>query len=119
MIEFELPISNRSLKVSSLLKKALSELFMREFYELSKLVSISAVRVSDDIRNATVLFVVSDVNADKEEIVRALNDAADDVIRRMIFRHLKLRNVPRLHFKLDLEFENFLGVSKALSALDD
>lgn len=119
MIEFELPSSNRSLKVSSLLKKALSDLFVREFYELSKLVSISAVKVSEDIRNATVLFVVSDVNADKEEVMRALNDAADDVIRRMIFKHLRLRNVPRLHFKLDLEFENFLGVSEALATLGD
>ncbi|WP_249548404.1 30S ribosome-binding factor RbfA [Anaplasma phagocytophilum] len=118
MIVFDHSVGHRSLKVSSVLKKALSGLFLREFYDLSTLVSVSEVKVGEDLRNATIFVVVHGKGVDGDEIVRALN-ASSSVVRKSVFKYLKLRYVPRLHFKLDVEFENFLRISDALAVLND
>ncbi|MCU7611598.1 30S ribosome-binding factor RbfA [Anaplasma capra] len=113
MITFTPDVGFRSLKVASVLKRALARMFICEFYDLSNVLSISNVKVSGDTRNATVFVVVRDKLANKGEIVAALNDASDS-IRRSVFKYLKLRYVPRLHFKLDVEFDNFLRISEIM-----
>ena len=116
MMDFGAHAGHRSLKVSSVLKRALSQLFMCEFCDLSKVVSISGIRVGEDIRNATVFVVVRGGDISADDIVSALNESSG-AIRSAVFKYLRLRYVPRLHFKLDLEFENFLCVNEALSSL--
>ncbi|ASI47726.1 MAG: 30S ribosome-binding factor RbfA [Anaplasma ovis] len=115
MIAFTPAAKLRSLKVASVLKRALAQLFVREFYDLSGVLSISAVKVSEDARNATVFVVIGDRLVDNDGVVAALNDASNS-IRRSVFRYLKLRYVPRLHFKLDVEFDNFLRISEIMAA---
>ena len=116
MMVFDSPADHRSLKVSSVLKRALSQLFVCEFYDLSKIVTISAVKMGEDLRNATILVVVRGGDIEADDMVAALNESSG-VIRSAVFKYLSLRCVPRLHFKLDLEFENFLCVNEALSLL--
>ncbi|KAA8472832.1 30S ribosome-binding factor RbfA [Anaplasma marginale] len=114
MIAFTPSAGLRSLKVASVLKRALAQLFIREFYDLSSMLSISGVKVSEDTRNATVFVAIGDRSVDGDEVVAALNDASNS-IRRAVFRYLKLRYVPRLHFKLDVEFDNFLRISEIMA----
>ncbi|MDB1135166.1 30S ribosome-binding factor RbfA [Candidatus Anaplasma sp. TIGMIC] len=116
MIAFDEFKGHRSLKVSSVLKRALSQLFMREFYDLSGVVSITCIRVSEDIKNATVFVVIREEEARVQEIVHALNESSA-VIRRAVFKYLKLRYVPRLYFKLDVDFGSFLCVTDDMLAV--
>ena len=107
MIDFG-PTNFRSLKVSSVLKRALSQMFLEEFYDISKVVSVSYVRVSEDLREATVFVVIGDSAGEgKEEIMPTLNDASK-LIRRLVFKYVKLRYVPRLYFKLDEGFYHLI-----------
>ncbi|MGN7678675.1 MAG: 30S ribosome-binding factor RbfA [Anaplasma sp.] len=111
------PVGFRSLKVASVLKRALAQLFMRELSDLSATVSISGVKVSDDARNATVFVVVMGEPEARNDTINALNDASGG-IRRSIFKYLKLRYVPRLYFRLDAEYDNFLRVSEIMVSLE-
>ncbi|MGN7661699.1 MAG: 30S ribosome-binding factor RbfA [Anaplasma sp.] len=106
----------RSLKVASVLKRALAQLFIRELSDLSATVSISGVKVSEDARNATVFVVVRGEPEARNDMINALNDVSG-AIRRSMFKYLKLRYVPRLCFRLDAEYDNFLRVSEVMVSL--
>jgi ribosome-binding factor A len=101
-------VSQRQLRVGELVRHALAEVFSRgeAGVELDGvLVSIAEVRMSADLKHATVL-VAPLGGRDAEGIVAALNRNAR-LLRGKITPALRqLRSMPDLKFRLDTRFED-------------
>ena len=102
------PFSQRQLRVGEELRHVLSQLFLRGELsdpELSSVsITISEVRMSPDLINATVYVTQLGVTEPKKHIVEALNRAAP-FLRHKIAQRIYLRRVPNLSFEYDTSFE--------------
>ena len=109
--------SQRQLKVGETLRHALSDTFMRgDMYDpetnetLS--VTVSEVRVSPDLRNATV-FVMPLAGKNEERVLETLERIAP-YIRSLLSKQVHLRHVPALKFKLDTLFNTVSSLDAIL-----
>jgi ribosome-binding factor A len=98
--------TQRQLKVNELLRKTLSDIFLRAGIEDPELrdvsVTVTEVRVSPDLRNATV-FVFPRGAADQDRAVRALQ-RHQRFLRGELARAVSLKFTPSLGFRLDESF---------------
>ncbi|MGL9732617.1 MAG: ribosome-binding factor A [Wolbachia sp.] len=106
----------RSLKIASVLHRAISRVLM-EGKAFNKNIVISEVKLNKDFKKADVYVVLSSLNekdCDISTIIDEINQFAW-LIRKSILCYVDLRFVPKLIFKTDLAFDNFVNVSKMLS----
>lgn len=99
--------TQRQLRVGELLRHALVEILARGELRDPDLVGVSVtvseVRVSPDLRNATV-FVMPLGGERGAELVEALGRASP-YLRRLIAPEIQLRTLPALSFMLDTSFD--------------
>lgn len=108
------PPSQRQLKVGELLRSALSKLFLRgEIPAIDGIsVTVSEVRISPDLKNATAY--IFPLGGDQSgDIIKKLHNN-DGLVRKYISREVELRYTPRIHFKLDNSFEEAEKISNLL-----
>lgn len=128
--------SQRQLRVGEELRHVLANLIERGELSDPRLAGVSltvtAVDVSPDLRNADVYFVpfgleFDPAHHDTKEILEALAHAAP-FLRRQVARQVRLKFLPALHFRLDSSFDqadriNTLlhdpAVARDLAAPDD
>ncbi|MGL9682248.1 MAG: ribosome-binding factor A [Wolbachia sp.] len=106
----------RSLKVASVLHRAISRVLM-EGKAFNKNVVVSEVKLNKDLKKADVYVVLSSLSekdCDIRTIIDEINQSAW-LIRKSILCYVDLRFIPKLVFKTDLAFDNFVNVSKILS----
>ncbi len=100
-------MSRRSERTSKLLQREISELLEREVNDprLSKLISVTEVELSPDLRHAKIFVSTlgSAVN-NKEDMLAGFNNAAG-FLRKEIALHLKLKYTPQLSFHYDDSIE--------------
>lgn len=101
------PPSQRQLRVGEEIRHVLSDILMRGECHSQELrgrsITISEVRISPDLKNATVYFMPLGGQG-KEETAKALNSVHGE-LRYLVGRRMQLRYCPKLHFKLDNTFE--------------
>ncbi|WP_114860365.1 30S ribosome-binding factor RbfA [Azospirillum brasilense] len=101
------PPSQRQLRVGEEIRHALADLFRRgDFHdpELADLnVTVTEVRISPDLRNATV-FVTPLGGGAMDETLTALRRAAP-FLRGQVARAVNLRHAPTLSFEADTSFD--------------
>lgn len=121
----------RSLKIASVLHRAISRVLMEEKI-FRQIVVISEVKLSKDMSKADVYIVLSSLNTvnsehssflaqecsekfedDIDSFISEINQSAW-FIRKSISKHVQLRFIPELVFKPDLAFDNFVNVNKIL-----
>ncbi|QOD38301.1 30S ribosome-binding factor RbfA [Candidatus Wolbachia massiliensis] len=105
----------RNLKIASVLYRAISRVLM-EGKVFNKNVVVSDVKLSQDLKKADVYVVLSSLSekdCDINTTVNEINQAAW-LIRKSISSYVDLRFIPKLVFKTDLAFDNFVNVSKIL-----
>ncbi len=99
--------SQRQLRVSESLRKALSEVFLRTDIAdrdlLGVTLTVSEVRASPDLKNATVY--VLPLGGDNQEKVVAALERHKRFVRGDVARLVNLRHMPELIFELDLTFD--------------
>lgn len=99
--------SQRQLRVSESLRKALSEVFLRTDIADKDLMgvtlTVSEVRASPDLKNATVF--VLPLGGDNQEKVVAALERHKRFIRGEVARLVDLRHMPEFIFELDLTFD--------------
>ena len=99
--------SQRQLRVGEVIRHALAEIFARGDLQDPVLrearITISEVKVSPDMRHATV-FVTKLGGGDMKEIMAAL-PRARGYLRSQAARALTTRNTPDLHFVVDKSFD--------------
>ena len=98
---------HRNLRVAELIRRSLAGLLTQgvphdpDFQDVS--ITVGEVRVSPDLRNATV-FVLPLGGANAEEVVAALNGQRSE-IRKMLNRTVSLKRSPSLTFVNDSLFD--------------
>lgn len=101
--------SQRQLRVGEQLRHAIVEVLQRGRFDdialidASHTVTVSEVRTSPDLKNATV-FVFTLGGARMDEVLPALNDAAG-YIQRELGKKIHLKFTPRLKFVTDNSFD--------------
>ena len=99
--------SQRQLRVGEEIRHALSEIFMRGGLSDPRIedasITVSEVRISPDLRNATAY--VMPLNGDKKDEIISLLIQSNGMLRTLVAKKLHLKFSPRLHFKLDHSFE--------------
>ncbi len=109
--------TQRQLRAGELVRHALAEILREEpFHDpdlVNASVTVTEVRISPDMRHATV-FVEPLAGARAKEIVDALNRSAK-YIRGVLGRTIELKFTPDLHFVHDQSF----GVAAAMNRLFD
>jgi len=93
------------------IRRIISDMLLREIKDprITGMVSVTAVDVSSDSSYATVflsVFVGSGEvsNEQKEEVLAAMR-SSKGLIKREIGKHVKLRHIPELNFKMDSSLE--------------
>lgn len=98
--------SQRQLRVGEELRHALVRILgrgeLRDPAMQGVLTTVTEVRVSPDLRNATV-FIVPFASGDGGQVVAALNHAAG-FLRTQLAHEVRLRYAPTIHFVLDDSF---------------
>ena len=112
--------SQRQLRVGELVRHALAETFSRgeagtEFDGM--LVSIAEVRMTSDLKHATVL-VAPLASRDPEAIVATLNKSARSLRGRIAPALKQMKFMPDLRFRLDTRFEDDSRIDQLLRSPD-
>ncbi len=109
--------SVRQLRIGEEIRHALAEILARDTVHDPVLegcaITVSEVRVSPDVRRATV-FVVPLSGANQEAVVSALNRHAA-FIRGRLAQGVYLKHVPKLSFDLDRTFDEAEKISSLLA----
>ncbi len=97
----------RQLRVGEELRHAVSYILLRDECHDPRLdgvsVTVSEVRISPDLKNATV-FVMPLAGDNKESLLKILNEIAPK-LRKLVGSKVALRYTPKLHFRLDDSFD--------------
>lgn len=81
-------------------------------------ITITSVRVSDDLSVARVNFVPLGGRGDPVEVVEGL-ESAKGYLRREVGKRLRLRIVPDLRFHLDTHLDKAMEITEVLRGLSD
>lgn len=111
---------DRSKRISEEIKKVVSSIIMNGLKDprISRLVSVTHVDTTRDLRFTNIYISVYDPNAEAEKTIEGLNNAKG-YIRNEIGKELSLRVTPEPIFKLDKSIDNGLHINSILSTLDD
>ncbi len=109
---------DRSRRISELIRRELSTLIAREVSDRRvKMVSITAVTISKDMKQSTVYVSGVDESTSPEEIEKALNHAAK-YLRYLLGKQVNLRTTPVLHFKYDHSIRQGMEMSALIDSLN-
>ena len=99
-------MSRRSERTSKLIQREISELLEREVNDprLIKLISVTEVSLSPDLRHAKVFVSTLGNEINKEDMLAGFNKASG-FLRRELASHLKLKYAPQLSFHYDDSIE--------------
>ena len=111
--------SRRVERVSQSMRETLAQLLLREIKDPRvRMVTVSRVDLSPDLRNARVYYgCLGDTEA-REQAQRGLESAAG-FLRGQLSRQLHLRYAPELRFHFDDGFEHAEHVARLLRGADD
>jgi ribosome-binding factor A len=114
------PPSQRQLRVGEELRHVIANLIERgEFRDpdlLGRAITVTEVRISPDLRNATV-FVVPLGGGDATTILAGLK-RAKAFLRQQVARAVKLRLVPELWFQADVSFDEANHIDRILRSAE-
>ena len=110
------PFSQRQLRVGELIKQNLGELFIRNEAKIptinSKLVTVTEVRMTPDLKTARV-YVIPLGGVDTKETVRILTENSH-LVRRALSKRLHIKFLPKLTFVEDNSFEYAEKIEKII-----
>ena len=112
----ERPFSQRQLRVGELVKQNLGELFIRNEAKIpsfnSKLITVTEVRMTPDLKTARV-YVIPLGGNDTKETVRILTENTH-LGRRALSKRLDIKFLPKLNFVEDNSFEYAEKIEKII-----
>lgn len=112
------PPSQRQLRAGELVRHALTDILSREEFAdpalQGKSITITEVRVSPDLKNATA-FAAPLGGTDMNKTIEALNRAAG-FLRGRLSREVELRHTPSLRFISDDSYDEARRIDELLSS---
>jgi ribosome-binding factor A len=101
---------DRHLRVGDQIQRIIAQVISNKIQDSRMtLVTVSEVRVSRDLRNATVYTTSLQENIDTMELEKVLNHAAG-LFRNEIGRQLKIYSIPRLKFVFDKQLRDGMAL---------
>lgn len=85
---------------------------------IPSVVTITHIKLAQDIRNATVFVSIFGEKDEKDEAIEGLNKAAA-FIQRVVAGRITVKHFPRLCFKLDNSIEEGLHINDLLKEIKD
>ena len=111
--------SQRQLKVGEELRYLISNVLLKEtFYNehiSNNNVTITEVNVSPDLKNAKI-YIMPLGGKYQHEVVESLNKVSGR-IKKLISTSVKLRQMPKIYFKIDDSFENAKNIENILKKI--
>ncbi len=109
----------RSEKVAEAIQKIVSELILRGLKDPRiGFVTITGVKMTDDLSVAQIYYSVIGSEADKKESQAGLKSAAG-FIRKEVAGCLKLRHAPEIHFRFDDSLERANTIERLLRQIQE
>jgi ribosome-binding factor A len=111
-------MSRRSERTSKLIQREISGLLEREVNDprLSKLVSVTEVTLSPDLKHAKIFVSTLGSKIDKEDLLTGFNNASG-FLRKELAAHLRLKQIPQLSFHYDDSIERGARLLKLIGEL--
>ncbi len=110
------PFSQRQLRVGELVKQNIGELLIRNEAKIpsinSKLITVTEVRMTPDLKTARV-YVIPLGGIDTKETVRILTEYSH-LVRRALSKRLDIKFLPKLTFVEDNSFEYAEKIEKII-----
>jgi ribosome-binding factor A len=107
----------RADRVSDLLKEEIAQMLLKEIKDPRiGFVTITDVKVSDDLRLAKVFFSMFGNDKELAQTDKGLNSAAS-YIKKKLGKRLKMRYIPDILFKFDGSFEYGSRIDSILKGL--
>jgi len=108
---------DRSRRVAELIRRELSDLVRAKLFDRSHgLLSITAVELTRDLKQATVFFTILGEEEHRESVVSILEDNAGR-LRHELSQRLNLRHTPLIRFRYDESIERGVYMSKLIDSL--
>lgn len=112
------PPSQRQLRVGEEIRNALAQMFALGETHVPELdsssITVSEVRISPDLKNATA-YVMPLAGNKKAEVLEALRLNVGR-IRSLLIKRVIMRTCPKLNFKLDVSYENANRINELLQS---
>ncbi len=109
----------RADRVSELVRHEISTILLRDVKDPRiETVTVTRVKITDDLRSARVYFGVLNKTTQVEEIESALQQASS-FIHKLMARRLRLKNTPKLVFKFDRNLDYSSRISEILQSISD
>jgi ribosome-binding factor A len=107
---------DRTVRISEEMKREISAIIQGELKDprLSKLISVTNVNVTKDLRYAKVFVSIMGNDEEKKNAIDGLKSAAG-FIRREVGHRIQLRYTPEIQFELDNSIEHGAYISKLIN----
>jgi len=109
-------MSNRLVRVSELLKREIGQCLERDFEFRDMLVTVHAVDVTPDLRNAHVFIGIVGSDEGRGRVIDQLNRKRGSIQTR-VMRRVVLKYTPQLHFRFDGSVERGVRVVNLLDEI--
>ena len=116
-----MPQSFRVKKMSSLIRKEMSDLLMRGIQDQrvnETLITITEVEVSGDLQHCKIFLSIFGDHNHKENVLKVL-ESAKGFLKGELGRRLQMRRTPEILFKLDKGMEQGTSVLNLLDKLKE
>jgi len=112
-------VSRRQEQLAADLQRAVQDAITRGLHDprVRGLITVTEVRVSQDLREATIL--VSVLPAEAQELTLHGLISAAPHLRHALGESVRARNIPNLHFRADTSTKKQAGVLRALEQVRD
>jgi ribosome-binding factor A len=112
-------MSRRSERTCKLIQREISGLLEREVNDprLCKLISVTEVSLSPDLKHAKVYVSTLGTEINKEDLLAGFNNASG-FLRKELAAHLRLKQIPQLSFHYDDSIERGARLLKLIGELN-
>lgn len=107
----------RSSRVGEQILRDISSLFINELVDLTPgMITFTRVRVTDDLRYATVYYSCLGEEEEQSKVTYFLNKEKKR-IRHLVGKNLQIRRIPEFRFKFDPSVEEGIRIEKLLDEI--
>jgi ribosome-binding factor A len=114
--DYNVPYSQRQLRVGELIKQSLGQIFLRNEAKvpslITKNITVTEVRMSTDLKNAKA-YVIPLGGKDTENAVNVLTEFSH-LIRKALSKKIDMKFLPKVHFVGDKSFDYAEKIEKLI-----
>jgi len=108
----------RSVRIADMIKEEVASIFLKEISDPRlQHVTITSVRLSPDLKLATIYYVLS--SAEEEKNTSQCLEKVKGFVRKQVSHNINMRRTPEIEFCYDDVFEQGMHMEKILRGLKD